>query len=91
MYYPFRRTIAGVRGDISLLFSPFLFLLYCSLLFIFTALLSFLCLFHPLCFIAFCLASLFLSSLSPYLRVYFPFLPCFLYIFLFKPCLCFFL
>ena len=90
--YPFRRTTAGVRGDISFLFCPFLFLFP-----------SLLCLYlHPfsLFFVSFFLPSSlfhcllfggFVSSLSPYLHVYLTFLPCFLYIFLFKPCLCFFL
>jgi len=41
------RTTAGVRGDISLLFCPFLFLLSFITLFIFVSLLSFLCFFLP--------------------------------------------
>lgn len=61
-YYPLRRTITGVRDDISLLFCPFLFLLSFITLFIFTSILSFLCLILPsILFVSLSLFGVFVS------------------------------
>ena len=68
---PFSRTTARVRGDISLLFCPFLSSFLRYFVYIYIPSLSSLSLssFHPLCFVVFCLAYLFLPS-HPFLAFY---------------------